>query len=224
MVLRRGAARRAGGKWGRGLALVAIVLVASVVGCGREAPSPLDSGQPEGVPHGQELQWRPCVAPMLTTEAMCATLGVPEGEGLGTIPLFVMKIASDGDVQVADPVVLLAGGPGQGASLVFPPFAEQLRTALPSRDIIILDQRGTGRSSALNCDLGDGFDAQTRAEIDMDKLLACAERWPHDPKNFTTEAAARDLEQLRIALGAPQLNLIGGSYGTRLALVYARMF
>jgi pimeloyl-ACP methyl ester carboxylesterase len=61
-------------------------------------------------------------------------------------------------------------------------------------------------------------------EFDMDGLETCAKSWPHDPKNFTTEAAARDLEELRKALGAPQLNLLGGSYGTRLALVYARLY
>jgi len=221
--------------WGPRAAALLLTLTAILGGCGRGgAPGATSAGvepdKPElpnedaGGLRGAVLDWRPCVAPRLTTEASCVDLEVAEGPNGGTVSLFVMKIASDGDVRSPDPVVLLAGGPGQAASLAYPAFAEQLRAALPSRDIVIVDQRGTGRSSALGCELDDDFGVQMKVEFEMDVLEECAKSWPHDPKQFTTEAAAHDLEKVRRALGYPQLNLLGGSYGTRLALVYARLY
>jgi len=192
-------------------------------GAAPETSAGTDREHPRGAALA-EIEWRPCVAPMLTVEASCVDLEVPEGPEGGTVSLFVMKIASDGDVRAPDPVVLLAGGPGQAGSLAYPAFAEQLRGALPSRDLLIVDQRGTGRSSAMGCELDDDFGAQAKVEFDMDALEKCAKSWPHDPNNFTTEAAAHDLEHIRTTLGYPRLNLLGGSYGTRLALVYARLY
>ncbi len=205
-------------------ASLGVLLLNGACGQGGRGGASGAAGDGETLEASTTLAWRPCVAPGLTTEAACVDFEVPEGPEGGTVSLFVMKIASDGNAREPDPVVLLAGGPGQSGSLTYPGFAESLRRALPSRDLVIVDQRGTGRSSALACDLDDDFGAQTKVEFDMDGLEACAKSWPHDPKNFTTEAAAGDLEALREAMGAPQLNLLGGSYGTRLALVYARLY
>jgi pimeloyl-ACP methyl ester carboxylesterase len=128
-----------------------------------------------------------------------------------------------------DPVFVLAGGPGQSATdvggLVFPLFAKINR----ERDIVFVDQRGTGGSNPLSCaeetassNVGDMFDPAT---VDA-RVAACAKRLAAkaDLTRYTTSIAMRDLDEVRARLGYERIDLWGGSYGTRAALEYARQF
>ncbi|HET7792011.1 MAG TPA: alpha/beta hydrolase [Rhizobacter sp.] len=129
-----------------------------------------------------------------------------------------------------DPVFLLAGGPGQSAigvaGSVLPLFAR-----LNNRyDIVFVDQRGTGRSAPLLCD--DPRQQRLAELADPERQLAqlrqCREqlqKLPYgDLRFFTTPLASQDLDAVRQALGAPIVNLVGVSYGTRAALDYLRQF
>ncbi|MDT8439315.1 MAG: alpha/beta hydrolase [Wenzhouxiangellaceae bacterium] len=124
-----------------------------------------------------------------------------------------------------DPVFFLAGGPGQSARDSAPMIARALRDVNRTRDLVFLDQRGTGGSNALDCD----FDpAEMTANTDPDRMEAllreCFDALDADVRRYTTTDAVDDLDALRRHLGFEQINLVGGSYGTRVAQVYLRRY
>jgi len=167
-----------------------------------------------------------------TTAAFCAPFQVPENwdkpDGR-RIDLHLALIRSDAPAAARDLVVLLAGGPGQAATAVYPRAAGGFAPLLRHRNLLLLDQRGTGASHPLDCkqDLDDD-DAKSTDAIDFDKIRAatraCLDEVAKnaDPAQYTTTAAVRDLEAVRQALGAPQFDLVGVSYGTRVAQQYLR--
>jgi len=125
-----------------------------------------------------------------------------------------------------DPLVPIAGGPGQASSDFYAATSHAFEKIRRNRDILLLDQRGTGDSARMDCDNDDAdlfagplSEEQTRAAI-----AACLDELPHDPRFFTTSIAVMDLEALREALGYEQLNLYGISYGTRVAQHFARRY
>ncbi|WP_229458360.1 alpha/beta fold hydrolase [Massilia glaciei] len=121
-----------------------------------------------------------------------------------------------------DPLFVLAGGPGQAGSDVLP-LLPALRKVRATRDIVFIDQRGTGLSGKLDCETKPGYEALTEAELDSEARL-CIAKIGKSFAPYGTDSAARDIEQVRRALGYGQINLWGGSYGTRLAQHYARAF
>lgn len=159
--------------------------------------------------------------------ARCGTLEVPENpdEPGGTrIALAVAVIPAISTRAKPDPLFLLAGGPGQGARETFVAFLPALAGVRRSRDLVLVDQRGTGESNRLRCDMPEA----TWAEADLPpealgKLAKdCLDTLPGDPRFYTTSVAVRDLDAVRAALGYERINLYGGSYGTRVAQHYAR--
>jgi pimeloyl-ACP methyl ester carboxylesterase len=93
------------------------------------------------------------------------------------------------------------------------------------RDIVLVDQRGTGKSNPLRClDPEDEALADLTDEEVLDRLKACPQQLDADLRFYTTEIAMTDLDEVRAALGYETINLYGASYGTRAALTYLRMF
>jgi pimeloyl-ACP methyl ester carboxylesterase len=122
-------------------------------------------------------------------------------------------------------MVPLAGGPGQGAIQFYAAFYPSFEAVRRDRDILLLDQRGTGSSARMDCPVDDDIVAgQYSDEQTLEFTRACLEQLPHDPRFFTTSIAVTDLEALRVALGYPALNLLGTSYGTRVAQHFARRY
>jgi len=130
-----------------------------------------------------------------------------------------------------DPVFFFAGGPGQSAIDLAPAVGTMLGRFSNRRDIVLVDQRGTGKSAPLQCErddpalpLAEQFDLKRQRELQS----ACLERLkalPHgDLRFYTTTIAMADADAVRAALGAEQVNVIGGSYGTRAVLEYQRQF
>lgn len=143
---------------------------------------------------------------------------VPLGPGSDeTITLAIARIFSDSDSPKEDPIVYLDGGPG-GPSIANADWLHPLiREMSPDRDIILVDQRGVGRSRPnLNCTEDD--------ESAEDALTGCYERLSKitDLDEFDTINNASDFEYIRQALGYEQWNLLGISYGTRLGLTIMR--
>ncbi len=180
------------------------------------------------------LRFEPCELDQrnsaATTAAFCAPFEVPEnwdkpdGRKIG---LRLAMLRSSSAAAERDPVVLLAGGPGQAATEVFPRAAAAFAPLLRKRNVVLMDQRGTGGSNALECAQDIDAEADPAAQdIDLDKLRVdtrdCLDKVSRhaDPAQYTTTVAVRDLEALRQAMGAPQFNLIGVSYGTRVAQQY----
>lgn len=130
-----------------------------------------------------------------------------------------------------DPVFFFAGGPGQSAMTLAGPLERQLARFLNRRDVVLIDQRGTGKSAPLYCEA----DAPTRplreqadARAQVLQLAQCREqlqKLPHgDLRQYTTTIAMVDADAVRRALGADKINIMGGSYGTRAVLEYLRQF
>src|SRR5262249_31325037 len=118
------------------------------------------------------------------------------------------------------------GGPGDGATGMAAGAAAMFGGILKHRDLVFVDQRGTGASHGLRCDLYDPADPQSalgdffppeavkRCRLELEKDT--------DLTQYTTSIAMADIDEVRNALGYDHVNLWGGSYGTRAALVYLR--
>ena len=141
----------------------------------------------------------------------------------GTLTLHVTVAPALREGARPDPLFVLAGGPGEAGSDVLPLLSTAFRRVRPTRDIVFIDQRGTGLSGKLDCATRPEQESMTEAQLDAE-VRACiaAARAPF--ADYTTEAAARDIEQVRRALGYGKINVWGGSYGTRLGQAYARAF
>lgn len=126
-----------------------------------------------------------------------------------------------------DPVFFLAGGPGQAASEAYLGVMSAFEKIHRDRDIVLIDQRGTGSRSRLHCEPMDDANGESMSEDDEAVtrwLRACAEAMDADPTQYTTEIAMGDLDEIRAVLGYQQINLVGVSYGTRAAQTYLRTY
>jgi pimeloyl-ACP methyl ester carboxylesterase len=172
-----------------------------------------------------------CELPGVARPARCGVLDVlenpnqPDGRRL---PIHVAVVPAASGKALSDPIVVLMGGPGEDAISAAAIYAAQFEPLLRDRDLLLVDQRGTGRSAALNCDL---FSPETAAENLRDLFLlatikSCKARLQAtaDLTRYTYPYFARDLEQVRRALGYGPVNLFGGSAGTRAAQVYMRAY
>jgi pimeloyl-ACP methyl ester carboxylesterase len=185
----------------------------------------------------------PCPVPAPQGYALdCGTLAVAESRqrsGGRTIELAVAIVRSPNPAKRADPVLFLAGGPGQPALPLVVAAPAVFAEILATRDMVFVDQRGTGYSRpALNCTpqvaaparfmLPFGAAIQERPALlqaGVEALLACGERYRAqgiDLSAYNSVENAADMEDLRVALGIAQWNLYGGSYGTRLGLTMLR--
>ncbi|MGK7296202.1 MAG: alpha/beta hydrolase [Candidatus Wenzhouxiangella sp. M2_3B_020] len=164
----------------------------------------------------------------ISVSALCGTLEVPEDrdepDGRQLELAWAVVEAPTGNPE-PDPVFFLAGGPGQSARDTAPIISRYLDDVNNGRDLIFLDQRGTGGSNALDCDFGDET-FLTEPDLDeIDALLRdCHESLDADVRHYTTIDAVEDLDALRRHLGYERVNLVGGSYGTRVAQVYLKRF
>jgi pimeloyl-ACP methyl ester carboxylesterase len=185
-----------------------------------------------------QLHFQPCTLSSdfggESLDAQCTRLSVPENRGLANgrkISLAIAWIPATGDA-VADPLFLIAGGPGQSALESFAGIAGALGDARKKRDLILVDQRGTGGSNPLTCTdtTGDKSSADEQTSDNLNVLRRFTERCRDslasraDLRFYTTTDAIRDLDAVRAAIGAAQIDLVGVSYGTRVAQQYARRY
>lgn len=189
---------------------------------------PVGCSSPPPPATSPSLRLESCRVAGLGRLAACGRWQVPENydEPRGkTLDLKVIVVPATQRNALPDPIYLLAGGPGQAATEVFPAMIAQLGELNAQRDFVLVDIRGTGQSNAFDCD-----DAKTDttgqvedfSKIDVEALEDCVAQLEVDPRNFSTRNVVRDLQAVRKALGHGPINLFGASYGTRLALEYAR--
>ena len=175
---------------------------------------------------------RPCrlqdTTHLVSVEAQCGRLDVPENPKAPRgrrIALFVARIPAISLRKRPDPLFLLAGGPGQAATAFYPEVAPAFARIHRDRDIILVDQRGTGRSNGLYCRFAGGSappSPKQLAPLARECLTALSRH--ADVAFYTTTLAAGDLDRVRAALGYRRIDLYGVSYGTRLAQEYLRRF
>lgn len=171
----------------------------------------------------------PCTSEDAPPDAYCGTLKVYENRATKQgrqIDLNIIVLpALRADAQ-PDPLFFLAGGPGQGAAKLARTVRELFRLVQNDRDIVLVDQRGTGNSHPLNCDADNEDDSLQAAmetpEQTLTRLKACMSKYDADLAQYTTTIAMDDLDDVRAFLGYDTINIYGGSYGTRAGLVYMR--
>ena len=160
--------------------------------------------------------------------ARCGTLPRPldpENPEAGTIDLDVAVIPALTLDPADDPFVPVAGGPGQSSIDFYAAWFGAFERVRQQRDILLVDQRGTGDSAALTCDVDEDIvEGKYSAELTLRVTRECLDKLPHDPRFFTTSVAVTDLEAARIALGYGPLNIYGISYGSRVAQHFARRY
>ncbi|MFM8320988.1 MAG: alpha/beta hydrolase, partial [Chloroflexota bacterium] len=159
-------------------------------------------------------------------EARCGWLTVYEDRAAGRgrqIRLHVAVIPAVSRSPAPDPLFFIPGGPGEAASEAYLGLADAFTRLNQKRDIVLVDQRGTGRSHPLDCGDDDTEDVSANDPADLQAAFQrCLQAQDADPRFYTTAIAMDDLDQVRQALGYQQINLYGASYGTRAALVYMR--
>jgi pimeloyl-ACP methyl ester carboxylesterase len=163
--------------------------------------------------------------------ARCGVLEVPENPNrpaVRQLRISVAVIPAIGGQPRPDPIAVLMGGPGENAIGSAEEYARKFAPMRQDRDILLVDQRGTGRSAALGCELFSPGrpEASLRDRFPLTAVERCERRLSAqaDLTQYTSERFANDLEQVRRALGYGRLNLFAGSYGTRAAQVYVRMY
>jgi pimeloyl-ACP methyl ester carboxylesterase len=204
--------------------LVLFALLGSgFAGCSKPSASPTD------------VAFTACRLKGIEIALRCANIAVPEDRERGSdssarkIAIHLAVIPALARKPERDAIFVLAGGPGQSATDLAGSLYSLLSKLGRDRDVVLVDQRGTGGSNPLSCSeetatqgIGDEFDPK-----DIDARIAhCAKRLSAkaDLTRYTTTIAMQDLDEVRARLGYRQIDLWGGSYGTRAALEYVRQF
>ena len=220
--------------------LLAVAIVAAVFGY--KALKPKDEAKPTATDAPVEvtpakpatlgtLAFKPCSlsSPMSrdSLEAQCTTFEVPEDRANPDgrkVALNIAWLQATGNGGAApDPVFFLAGGPGQAAVATYPGMDPVFDEVRKQRDVILVDQRGTGKSNLLSCEADPDESADISPEAMQAAATKCVETLSKkaDLRFYTTTDAIADLDDVRKAIGAAQINLVGVSYGTRVAQQYA---
>lgn len=182
------------------------------------------------------------IAPIEGLQVDCGYLTVAESRRNytgKTINLAVAILRSPNPNKAADPAVFLQGGPGGPTLALAPLLAVTYQPTLLQRDLILMDQRGTGYSQPkLDCSFGaqsmggqalplglQQGDLPDFIQVQVDELIACGQAYRAagvDLTAYNSVENAADYEDLRLALGYGPWNIIGASYGSRLALTMLR--
>lgn len=178
----------------------------------------------------RRVQLQPCALPEVSKDALCGQYEVFENRSTKTgrkIKLNMIVLPALSDTPAPDPIFYLAGGPGAGATIyATAPFMLRLHQ---KRDVVLLDQRGTGGSNPLVCKFrGASGDMQSYFTDVMtpEAVRACRDQLEKtaDLHLYTTPIAMADLDEVRDALGYDRVNVYGGSYGSTTALAYLHFY
>ncbi len=178
------------------------------------------------------LKIEPCYVEELGEEVLCGTYEVMENrkvrKGAKIRLNFIILPAWTTD-PAPDPVFIFSGGPGQGSADIANYYAWEYEKLRWERDIVLVDQRGTGESNPLHCQrIGDPDSAQTYLQ-DMfpeDYVKNCRKELEKKAnlRHYDSTTAMQDIDDLRSALGYERINIIGSSYGSYTGIVYMKYF
>jgi len=195
------------------LAVIAASLCLAAVSCGGKAPPTASS------PPVNTLTVKPCTVD--GRAARCGTLIVPEDRLTGkgrTIPVRFVVIPATGPDKAPDPVVYFAGGPGNSAVDDIAGELTVLQDLNVHRDLVFIEQRGTGQSNPLTC---PAFPAALADKAVLRaSVQSCLARLHGDLRFYTTAMYADDVSQLLADLHYVTANFVGISYGTTAEQVF----
>lgn len=207
------------------LAAFALALVVLPLAAEPAAPSPAEMAR-RRLPAGFSV-CRPEGAP---EDFLCGKFAVFENRATRTgrkIELNLVVVPARAEKPEPDALFLFEGGPGGAVTEWAPGLPQEFANVLAKRDIVLVDQRGTGGSHPLQCDLGvRQEDPRTayREPFPLEPIRACRKALEKiaDLTQYTTSIAMDDIDEVRSWMGFSKINLLGGSYGTRAAQVYVR--
>lgn len=163
--------------------------------------------------------------------AECGELSLKENPAdadSADIRVAILRLPAISPVADADPLFLIQGGPGGSSINMANEVHGFFSDVRKNRDLVFVDQRGTGKSNPLACEQIKPDDLSLPEAVQIDKYFSllkhCAEKYRANAAFYTTDYAVQDLDAVRTALGYGKINLWGGSYGTRVALEYARRY
>ncbi|HEX3474866.1 MAG TPA: alpha/beta hydrolase [Kofleriaceae bacterium] len=205
------------------------ILLLVLAACGSPGGSPTAAPGPSAARSTARERLAPCNLDGVTGPVLCGSYAVWENRATRQgrkIDLRIVVLPALGPDVAPDPVVEFAGGPGDAAGNAVRDWAQQ-REVRAHRDIVLVDQRGTGASHRLDCKIPrDPGDVQAYFEPSLPpaEVHRCRGELEQsaDLAQYTTSIAADDLDEVRGWLGYDKINLHGGSYGTRAAQVYLR--
>jgi pimeloyl-ACP methyl ester carboxylesterase len=210
------------------MVLLLCVLCASLLGCDRAHQTASD----------KKVSWLSACPDFSVTgkapverSAECGSFLVKENpadlNGI-SISLNILRLPAVNPVPEKDPLFVIAGGPGQSAVVVAESVHSLFNDIRKNRDIIFVDQRGTGKSNPLDCELETEASKQLsvaeQETFGRAALKKCIDKVKDHAAYYTTNYAIADLDAVRIALGYEKINLWGGSYGSRVVLEYLRRY
>ena len=176
----------------------------------------------------EEAKLEACRIPGIEREIKCGVVRMPEdpdAPSSRTIEVRYAVVPAVARNKQPDPIFVFAGGPGQAATRVARQVMPVLAELNARRDLVFIDQRGTGRSNPLECEVDESSLASALEPAQQIALLGpCLKALPADLRQYATWIAVRDFEAIRAQLGAEKINLWGASYGTRAALEYMRQY
>jgi pimeloyl-ACP methyl ester carboxylesterase len=203
-----------------------LVLSAALLGAG-SSPSAAARAAAGGA--AGELVLQPCTLDGVAPPAECGTYSVLEDRDGGSgrrIELKIVRLGATGPAPSADPLFIVLGGPGSSATAAAGGLSRQFAAVRAERPLVLVDQRGTGGSNPLECDLypGGGVGRLVGDLFPVGVVRGCAERLGTvaDLAQYSTVRAVEDLEEVRRALGYESIHVYGVSYGTRVVLDFLR--
>ena len=201
-----------------------VLFLMSVALLGSQAGTAFASATPE-------LPTSSCRLAGVSSPARCGTLSVlenPERPNGRRLTIHFAVIPASSGKALPDPIVVLMGGPGEKAIESASFYVGKFASLLSDRDLLLVDQRGTGQSAPLECHLSSSADpgASVRDFFPPAAVARCVGELKKtaDLTCYSFPHFANDLEQIRRALGYGRLNLFAGSYGTRAAQAYLRQY
>lgn len=215
------------------------LLIACALACGTSClalgklPGQGKGARPAGGAAAASVALEPCEVPGMREgakeAARCGTYEVFENRAAKVgrrIKLKIVVFPATGPDKAPDPLFYIPGGPGSSATEDAPYVARELAKIRERRDLVFVDQRGTGGSNPLNCDFFNPSDLTSYLGhyFPLEDVRRCRARLEPqaDLKLYTTPIAMDDLDEVRAALGYERINISGGSYGTRAAQVYVK--
>ena len=159
--------------------------------------------------------------------AKCGTYRVYENRSVGSgrqIDLNIVVLPATSDHVEPDPVLYFAGGPGGAATDVTSLFAAEFSELNKTRDVVLIDQRGTGGSNRLMCPKPDKPFGVEDTEAALAYAESCLKNIEADVRWYTTRAYVDDVNEVRQALGYAKINITGGSYGGTVVQVYLQQY
>ncbi|WP_417463911.1 alpha/beta fold hydrolase [Kordiimonas sp.] len=198
-----------------------IIRVATIVACTLCAPIAVQEG---GVQAEETPEFKPCYIRGLKERLACADISLPENYAIpdgARVNIHVTRLPAKAGSPEKDPFVVFAGGPGQAAGDYGPLVRLAFQHIRAKRDILLIDQRGTGQSYGIRCESDE-------MPYPLERFTAlarnCMDETPANVAAITMENVVRDTDEIRQRLGYEQLNLWGGSYGTRTVALYLKRY